>query len=131
MSSAETPRTVALGFFEDINAGRSEDAFARLAPDVRYELMSPSPNGGMFDREGLGRFVADKIAPRLAGPMAIDVLGVTASDDRVAIETSIHAHARVGGAYVNRFPFLFVVRNGLIAVREYLVSATFIAFVEG
>ena len=126
-----TPREIAISFFDEINSGRFDEAFARLAPDVRYEVISPAPYGGLMDRAGLGEFVAKYVTPRLTGPMVIDVLGVTAESDRVSIETRVNAPGKDGKDYVNRFHFLFVVRDTqIVEVREYLNSAVFIDFVR-
>ena len=124
-------KAIAIGFFEDITAGRTDDAFARLAPDVRYEVISPEPYGDRMDRDGLGRFIETYLTPKLVGSMAIDIVGVTAEDERVAIETRMHAPGKHGKDYDNRFHFLFVVRNRqIVEVREYLDSKTFVDFVE-
>lgn len=120
-----------MGFFDDVNAGRFDEAFARLAPDVVYDIVSPAPYGGVMDRAGLGNFVGTYVAPWQAGAMKIDVLGVTAEGERVAIETKIHAAGKDGKDYDNGFHFLFVVRDAAIAeVREYMDSAVFVEFVR-
>lgn len=131
MQQSPLPRDVALGFFADINAGKFDEAFARLAEDVQYEVVSPPPYGGRMDRSGLSSFMAATIQPKLAGPLQVDILGVTASGDRVAIETRTRAKGKDGKDYDNRFHFLCVVRDGLIVeAREYLDSAVFIEFVR-
>jgi uncharacterized protein len=125
------PREIVLGFFADINAGKFEEALARLAEDVQYEVVSPPPYGGRMDRNGLSNFMASTIQPRLADPLHVEILGVTASDDRVAVETRTRAKGKGGRDYDNRFHFLCVVRDGLIVeAREYLDSAVFIDFVR-
>lgn len=125
-----SPKDVALGFFADINAGKFEKAFARLSPDVVYDVVSPEPFGGVMNREGLGHFVETNIIPRLDGPMEIAVLGAVAEGDRVAIETRIHAKGKGGNDYNNRFHCLMVVREDVIVeVREYMDSAAFLRFV--
>ncbi len=63
MQQSPLPRDVALGFFADINAGKFDEAFARLAEDVEYEVVSHPPYGGRMDRSGLSSFMAATIQP--------------------------------------------------------------------
>lgn len=62
---------------------------------------------------------------RLFGsPVEFDILGITASADRVAIEANSRATLAKGGHYANKYHFLFQFRNGCITrVREYMDTA--------
>lgn len=125
------PRDIAIGFFEDISAGRVEQAWERLAPDVAYEIIAPAPFNGLIDRDGLGKIFGEKVIPILAEPLRLEVKGVTAEGERVAIEVESHSVNIRGKVYNNRYHFLFVVRDGkIVEGREYLDSAHFIDILD-
>lgn len=126
-----SPREIAVGFFEDVGAGRFDTAFGRLAPDVAYEVIAPPPYGGRMDREGLGQVYGNGIGTVLAQPLQLKVVGVTAEGERVAIEVESRSVNKAGMVYNNRYHFLFVVRDGqIVEGREYLDSAHFIAILD-
>jgi ketosteroid isomerase-like protein len=122
MTSA-TPKSVASGFFEDVSAGRSAEAWARLSPELVYDVIGPAPFGGQVDREGLGR-IYGLVMSYLATPLTLKVNSMIAEGERVAIEAESAAMGKSGKPYRNRYHFLFVVRDGLIVEgREYFDSA--------
>jgi ketosteroid isomerase-like protein len=121
---SQEPKDIVIGFVHDVDAGRAEDAFARLAPDVRFELIAPPPQGGVYDRAGLIKFFAETMAPAMAAPFRVKITGMTAEGDRVAVETESSCMNHDGFAYNNRYHTIYVVRDGLIVeLREYLDSA--------
>jgi ketosteroid isomerase-like protein len=121
--SDQTARAVAVGFFEDVSAGRTGEAWARLAPDVIYDIVAPAPFGGVVDRDGLGGIYA-MVSAALATKLTLEIKGVISEGERAAIEVESHAISTHGKKYNNRYHFLFVVRSGLIVeAREYLDSA--------
>lgn len=120
-------KSVAEGFFADMNAGRTAEAFGRLAPDVKYEIIAPSPLGGkIIDRDGLEAVYATRAMPHLSDPLKTHVTGITAEGDRVAIEAESSTQTKNGKSYNNRYHFLFVVQDGVIVEgREYLDTVHF------
>jgi len=121
----QSPKDVALGFFEAGSSGRFTDAMARLAPDVVYDVVAPAPYGGVFDRDGLTA-IAGNMVNLLTAPPQMTIKGVIAQGDRVAIEAEGRATTKTGKPYNNRYHFLFVVRDGVIVEgREYLDSALY------
>jgi ketosteroid isomerase-like protein len=125
---SDASRNVALGFFENVVAGRFKDAFELLAPDVAFEIIAPAPYGRTMDRDGLIAYHAEVMAPAFAAPLTVTVTGVTAEGERVAIETRAQSTTKQGKRYDNRLHYLLIVRNGKITeVREYLDSAALLA----
>ncbi|MGV3768515.1 MAG: nuclear transport factor 2 family protein [Sphingobium phenoxybenzoativorans] len=125
-------KALVTAFFADVDAGRADAAFARLAPDVAFELIAPAPHGGLYDRDGLSRFFAEVMAPAMAGPFSVKVTGMTAEGERVAVETVSDCVNGSGMLYNNRYHSLFVIRDGqIVALREYLDSAHLLAFIAG
>ena len=52
--------------------------------------------------------------------LKIDILGVTAQDERVAVEAVSNGRLRDGQVYNNHYHFMFELRDGKIAaIREY------------
>ncbi len=129
--SAADAKQVMTAFYTDFNAGRGQDAFARLAPDVKFELIAPPPVGGLYDRDGLGRFFGEVMAPAMQTPLQVKILGMVAEGDRVAIETEGSCVNVRGVPYNNRYHTLAVVRDGVIVeMREYLDSALLQIFLD-
>jgi ketosteroid isomerase-like protein len=119
-----SPREVVVGFFEDLNGGRDEQAFARLAPDATFEVVAPPPIGGVHDMKGLPDILREHFYSMFSGPLRIDIVATTAEGERVAIETRTHAPLIDGTTYQNRYHWLVLVRDGRIALmREYQNSA--------
>lgn len=116
-----TPRDTVVGFFEDMNAGRYEEAFGRVAPDAKFWVAGREWSvGGDYDRAGVQDVFASKVGPRLTRPLETKVVGVTAEGERVAVEVEGGGPTVDGGQYANQFHFLFVVRDGqIVSTREY------------
>jgi ketosteroid isomerase-like protein len=116
-------KAVATGFFADVSAGRAAEAWSRLSPELVYDIIGPPPVGGRVDRDGLGRAYG-LVMSYLATPLTLEIKGITAEGERVAIEVESSAMGKSGKPYRNRYHFLFVVREGLIVEgREYFDSA--------
>lgn len=128
--TTQSAKEVAVGFFEDVSAGRVEQAMARLAQDVVYDVVAPAPYGGVLDRDGLIA-VATATMGRLAEPLRLTIKGVIAEGERVSLEIEGRAVSNAGKPYNNRYHFLFVVRDGVIVEgREYLDSAYYIDLMQ-
>ncbi|MDR7103642.1 nuclear transport factor 2 family protein [Croceicoccus sp. BE223] len=130
MSHTDARQTI-LDFFDDLNAGRHEQAFARFSPDVEYQIVAAAPYGATVDRAGLAAVAAEVFA-ELAEPLQTTVGLIIAQGEHVVAEVTSHAKTRRGGSYDNRYLFIYRVKDGLIVEgREYFDSATYIALMEG
>jgi len=78
-------RDVVLGYFADLDAGRSDAAFARIAPDVIYHVKALHRYGGVFDEEGMKR-IARGVFGRLAAHLRVSRSQVVADERHVVIE---------------------------------------------
>jgi ketosteroid isomerase-like protein len=57
-------------------------------------------------------------------PLTIKIHGVTADEDRVAVEAESYAELVGGGAYNNRYHFLFEFEDGeIVSLKEYCDTA--------
>jgi ketosteroid isomerase-like protein len=67
----------------------------------------------------------------MAAPLLVTVTGMTAEDDRVAVESVSDCVNTKGFVYKNFYHTLFVIRDGQIAVmKEYLDSAHMLQFLD-
>ena len=105
--STDDNRATALKLVATLGAG---------APDM--SLMSEdavwwAPGRGEYDNRTFAG-IAGGFAGMFKSPSKITVLGVTAEDNRVAIEAEGNAELTNGKVYRNRYHYLFVFRGGKI-----------------
>ena len=122
--STETAGNVALvmAFFAGMNSGdpaRMTEAVGLLAEDATYWIPGDWPNGGTFGKADVAKMVTAGTEV-FQGPLDIVIHGVTASEDRVAVEMESRGTFRDGRPYNNSYHWLFVIRDGRIrTVKEY------------
>ena len=116
-----TGRTVVEEYWRKLGAGDVGGAMALMAPDVIYEMTGKTPVSGRFHglaevNEKLMRPVFSRIRDLRLVPD--EFIGEGA---RVAVLAHGRAELVSGGAYENRYVFVYGVRDGKIAeVAEYL-----------
>jgi len=106
-------RATALRFVERMGEGVLEEDL--LAPDVQWWV----PGTGLLTKaEFVGMMGAFRSA--CATPVQMTIDGVTAENDRVAIEAHAEAELINGASYRNTYHFLFEFREGRIRLaKEY------------
>lgn len=115
MSDARTEanRATAIRYVERLGKGELDDAL--LTTDAAWWV----PGLGTVDREKFQGFVAG-FHRLCAAPPAMEIVGVTAEGDRVAIEARCDAELKGGTAYHNTYHFLLEFRDGRIRLaKEY------------
>jgi uncharacterized protein len=121
----DTARGTVLGFFEELMAGRLDEAFARVASDASWELIarqSDYPYPSLYTRDSYRRLIEGSAATFPHG-IALTIRGMTCEGERVAVEAETLGTTVDGKRYNNRYHFLFELREGRItAAREYLDS---------
>jgi ketosteroid isomerase-like protein len=129
--SIETNKQIVANFFKAVDAGRPDEAFGVFAEEMRFDLVAPLPVGGVRDMAEFGRFYAEVMAPAMAAPLRVKLIGMTAEGDRVAAETVSECVNTKGVPYRNRYHTLFVIRDGkIIEMKEYLDSAHLQQFLD-
>jgi len=124
------PKDVIAGFYDDLNAGAYESAFARFAPDMAYRVVAPAPYGGVCDAATLAQ-KASQVFERLADPLQVTVLRLVADGEYVVAEVEGKAPTVNGGRYDNSYLFIYRVVDGkIVEGREYLDSALYVALIE-
>jgi hypothetical protein len=77
------------------------------------------PGTGWLSRVEFMKLV-EMFGKRVSGPVTLTIEGVTAEDDRVAVEAQAHAPLQNGKIYRNTYHFLFIFRDGKICrAKEY------------
>ncbi len=111
--STEANRATALQFIQKMAGGALDEK--SLAPGVTWWV----PGMGTFTKdEFLGLLGAFKSA--CVSPVQMIVDGVTAENDRVAVEAHAVAELANGASYRNTYHFLFEFENGKIKrAKEY------------
>jgi ketosteroid isomerase-like protein len=124
MNAGESKQLV-LDFFADLTGGRAEQAWARTADTLTWELMAKSasyPFPTKHTKASYQQLGADS-APLFPNGLRFTVLGTIAEPDRVAVEAESYAQVADGRIYNNRYHFMVELKDAKIqAVREYLDS---------
>jgi hypothetical protein len=122
MTEAETSRGVALGLLACMDEQDYERLWNEyLTEDSTWTLIAKGaePMRG----RAIPDFFAGGGSIFEAGAPTIEVTGVTAEGDRVAIEGTGRGRLLNGRDYDNRYHFLMIVRDGrVLSVREYMDS---------
>jgi len=118
--SIETNKQLVKNFWKAFSASDFDTAFAFLADDSTWWVAGSFPISGTYSKkefEALIKGVVDDV------PKGISVTpkGMTAEEDRVAMEAESYGERKNGKIYNNRYHILHVIRDGkIIAAREYM-----------
>ncbi|HTJ64863.1 MAG TPA: nuclear transport factor 2 family protein [Alphaproteobacteria bacterium] len=122
----ESNKALVRAFFALMNSGdpvKMARAVDLLADDATYWIPGDWPNAGTFDKAALAKMV-EVATDIFSGPLEIDIHGVTAEGERVAVEMESHGTFKDGRPYNNTYHWLFVVRDGRIRnIKEYTDTA--------
>ena len=98
------------------------EAMARTGIDVTVVTDDAQwwvPGTGWLSRGQFMKLV-EMFGERVGGPVTLTIEGVTAEEDRVAVEAQAHAALKNGKTYRNTYHFLFIFRDGKICrAKEY------------
>lgn len=97
---------------------------ALLADDFHFKAMLREPEwlGGEMGRETFSSAMVN-MSEMMSSPIQMTIVGMTAEDDRVAVEATSFGPMKTGPNYENRYHFLFRIRDGKVfEVREYSCS---------
>tara|TARA_R110000824_G_scaffold13280_2_gene57846 strand:- start:1494 stop:1880 length:387 start_codon:yes stop_codon:yes gene_type:complete len=122
MSQAEANKMIVRRFLGAVESGDVETIEALQAPDCTWWVIG----GGDITRETYTEAVKGMLLN--ASPRKVEIIGIVAEDDKVAVEvrSEMHFGDRV---YANEYHDLFVLRNGqIIHGREYFDTSKVAAF---
>ncbi len=110
-------------YYDALQSGDFDTAIGLFADDVSWWVLPSSPMAGLYE----GKPAVLEMFSRATGlyaanePLRIEILHLTAEEDRCAAEIRIRARTARGDDYENYYHFLFFVRDGrIVHVREYV-----------
>jgi ketosteroid isomerase-like protein len=122
MTIEENKRT-AVDLFARFSASDIPGVLALMTDDVTWRVPGKpelSPVAGIYNKERVKRLF-DRMLAQLEGGLHMNVLGVIAEGNDVAVEVESQGDLRNGRKYRQQYHFLITFRDGRIAsVREYL-----------
>jgi uncharacterized protein len=111
---------VVSAFFENITAGRIDEAFALVRDDVKWWVPGTLPFSGTKTKSEYLKIV-DMIRSGFPTGFSLSVKATTAEGARVAAEVESQGNHVNGRAYNNKYHFLMVLEGGkIIEVKEYM-----------
>ncbi|WP_408598475.1 nuclear transport factor 2 family protein [Pseudomonas sp. PLMAX] len=115
-SFTENSRKIALEYLIRVSSGEIDSALELVDENAKVWF----PDKGDMNREEL-RDILKYAKSCFVDRISLVPYGITAEDERVAVEVKGDAALKSGAVYDNRYHFLFIVKNGLIVdLREYL-----------
>lgn len=130
--SAETNKSVILRAFKAIHERDLPALMACIHDDVSWLLpyrQDRFPAGGMLDKSGVEQLMSN-VFPGFTQWEFI-VTGITAEDDRVALEATSSGVGPGGAIYKNIYHFAFELQDGLIySAKEFFDPFEVLAFQE-
>lgn len=123
MSEHDTKRIVRT-WFDAVNRADEAAILSLLAEDFVFLSMARSPSWLIHRWNGPTFAAAPRaMAGLLKTPIVMNIVGMIAEGDQVAVEADTDAELINGKRYNNAYHFVFVLRDGLISdVREYCCS---------
>lgn len=120
MSSEEANKELVRRFFAALNAGDVPAIIDAYAEDGSVWTSGRTLISGTFPKEQI-RSAAGRIFEAFPDGMEYIIHGMTAEDDRVAVEAESRGMHASGKLYNNLYHFLFRFRDGkLVSLREYM-----------
>jgi ketosteroid isomerase-like protein len=114
MGTSENKQLVT-DLFGHLSAGRRQQGLELLAEDATWW----APGMGTMPKRQFAEMVSQMDAI-LKGPIRLTIKGMTAEDDRVAVQAESDGDLVNGKHYHNTYHFLVVIRGGKIReVKEY------------
>jgi len=122
MSDLEKNKQIARDFFAALSAGNVGVLMNLFAPDVEINIPNTSCLGGTLTLKDFGK-VGGLLAQACPAGVKLEVIELTAEDDRVACRVNGTAKTAAGEDYNNQYHMLLKIRDGKIyQTFEYMDS---------
>lgn len=113
-------RKVVSSFFENVSAGKIDQAFALVADDVTWWVPEELPFSGTKNKREYMAIV-NRIQSGFPTGFQLEVKDMTVEGDKVAAEVESHGTHVNGKTYNNKYHFLILVKDGKFkSVKEYM-----------
>lgn len=124
MKTENQNKQIVENFFELFSAGKAQQAFALVSPDVKWWVPESLSFGGIYDRTGYLTQVLSKFSG-FRGPLKLTIKDMVSDGDSVAAEVESYAIHTCGDpepfVYNNKYHFKIILRGGLfVEVKEYM-----------
>lgn len=120
IKTEQSNRELIQGFFDDFSAGRTDEAFKKVAEDVSWWVPGNLPFSGTKTKAQYLQVVG-RIRAGFPEGLAFTVKSMIAEGDRVAAEVESLGKHVSGKTYNNHYHFLFTLRSGeIVGVKEYM-----------
>jgi len=123
MSQTTEAKTVLTAYVAAVEAGDADAIRASFDEDATWTLAGELPVSGIWvGREAIiDQFLPTAMAHYEPGSVRLEITGMIAEGDRVALEWTSRARTLDGRPYENDCIGVFTVRDGrIVAVREYM-----------
>jgi ketosteroid isomerase-like protein len=117
MTTAQTNKVLVADLMEAIGRADVPAIVDAYTEDGYVETMGRTLISGRFSREQVA-MAASRVLEAFPNGIEFRILNMTAEDDRVAVEAVSNGEHVSGQHYANHYHFLFVVRDGKIAVMK-------------
>jgi uncharacterized protein len=122
MSSLENNKQVARQFFEAMGGGDPSILKTILDPACTFNIPNTSCLGGSHNLQDFAK-IGQMLGAACPDGVKLEVVGLTAEDDRVACQVEGSAKTADGGEYNNRYHMLLKIKDGRIyETHEYMDS---------
>ncbi len=124
--SVEENKQVALTFFECLSSGDLEGALDLIDEDVTWWLAGKPDQFEIAGSKNKAQFteMLRTIETGMPNGIRLTITGITAEDDRVAVEMNANGVSATGKKYENEYHDLLEIRGGkIVAGREYIDTA--------
>jgi ketosteroid isomerase-like protein len=116
----EENKQIARDFFAALNRADSAAVAEMYADDAVLWTAGSMPFSGTFNKAQAVKLTQAVLSAFPEG-LTLTITGLTAEDERVAIEAESHGRHVSGKRYNNHYHFLMIVRNGKVAAfKEYM-----------
>ncbi len=120
MTQVQTSKQIVTRFLELFSSGAVDETMAMMTDDATWWVAGTMPISGTYDKAAFAKLLSG-VLDTCTGPIRITPRTFIAEGDRVALEAESFTQTRNGRNYNNLYHFVFVVRDGKIAiVKEYL-----------
>ena len=121
--STESNKQVVRELFARFSSDDIDGVLEILHADLEWTIPGRkelNPAAGPYDRETIGQLFRT-MSSQIEGGLAMEVLGMIAEGDRVAVEVESHGQLRNGRVYNNQYHFAMTLRDErIVEVKEYL-----------
>ena len=125
MSTRKNKQTIEK-YFEAVNLGNKEAILKFLTEDFVFKGMGRHPDWMRYQwgRDAFADAPRD-MSTKMKKPITMNLLGMIAEGDQVAVQADSYAEMNTGKIYDNAYHFVFTLRQGRIAqVLEYCCTYT-------